>query len=514
MTPSPATSLNAARRARDLEVLAGGQVVDVLVIGGGITGVGVALDAASRGLSVALLERRDLANGTSRWSSKLVHGGLRYLAKGDVGIAMESARERGILMERTAPHLTRPLPFVVPLNDDHRPGSAMLTDVGLRLGNVLRVLAGTSRSTLPRPRRISASEALLLAPGLRRADLRGALLQWDGQLVDDARLVIAVARTAAAHGARVLTYTEVEELHAGGAVVRDEHGGGTFEVRARAVVNATGVWADRLAASVELRPSRGAHLVLRAERLGDPAAGVTVPVRGELGRWVFTLPQGDGRVLVGLTDVPVAGGDVPDVPEADAHDEHFLLSTVSRAFDLALGPDDVVGRFAGLRPLLAGESGSTADLSRRHRLLDADGLLTVVGGKLTTYRAMAEEAVDHLAARDGLPVGRSRTARIPLVGAARRDALERLDAPPHLVRRYGAEALAVAALAEADPTLAEPLAPGHPAIAAELAHGVAHEGALTVDDLLERRTRIGLVPADREAALPAAEALLAAAPGA
>jgi glycerol-3-phosphate dehydrogenase len=512
-TPSPATSLNAARRARDLQVLAEGGVVDVLVIGGGITGTGVALDAASRGLSVALVERQDLAHGTSRWSSKLVHGGLRYLAKGDVGIAFESARERGILMERTAPHLVRPLPFVTPLNDDHRRGPALLTATGFRAGDLLRAAAGTSRSTLPAPRRISASEAALLAPGLRRSDLRGALLHWDGQLVDDARLVIAVARTAAALGARILTYAEAGDVHGEGAVVTDLHGGGEIEIRARHVVNATGVWADTVDAAVELRPSRGAHLVLDAARLGNPSAGVTVPVRGELGRWVFTLPQGDGRVLVGLTDVPLAGP-VPDVPEADDHDEHFLLSTVSRAFDLPLGPADVIGRFAGLRPLLAAADGhATADLSRSHRIIDGeDGIVTVVGGKLTTYRRMAEDAVDHLAAHRGANVGRSRTARIPLVGAAARNRLPGIAATPHLVRRYGTEAPAVAALAERDPQLGEPLAAGLPAIGAELAFGLAHEGALTVDDLLDRRTRIGLVAADRDAALSTAEALLAGVP--
>jgi glycerol-3-phosphate dehydrogenase len=507
--PSPASSLSAARRRRDLDALADGEVVDVLVIGGGITGVGVALDAASRGLSVALVERRDLAHGTSRWSSKLVHGGLRYLAKGDVGIALESARERGVLMERTAPHLTRALPFVIPLNDDHRPAAALLTAAGGRAGDALRRLAGTSRGTLPAPRRISASEAALLSPGLRRSDLRGALLFWDGQLVDDARLVIAVARTAAAFGARILTYVEAGEVTGDGAVVRDAlGGGGDLDLRARHVVNATGVWADAFEPSVELRPSRGAHLVLPAARLGDPAAGVMVPVPGAIGRWVFTLPQGDGRVLVGLTDVPLSGP-LPEVPQADEHDEHFLLTTVSRALDVPLGPGDVIGRFAGLRPLLAGDDGGTADLSRRHRVVEGDdGLLTVVGGKLTTYRRMAEDAVDVIAARPGVAVERSRSSRIPLVGAAPRERLQRVAAPPHLVRRYGAEAPAVLALGAGDPGLLEPVAPGNPTIGAELAYGLAHEGALVVDDLLDRRTRLGLVPEDRAAALPAAEALL------
>jgi glycerol-3-phosphate dehydrogenase len=511
-SPSPASSLHAARRARDLEALAGGEVVDVLVVGGGITGAGVALDAASRGLSVALLERHDLAWGTSRWSSKLVHGGLRYLAKGDVGIAFESARERGILMERVAPHLTRPLPMVVPLDADLPTPAALLAAAGLRAGNVLRVVAGTRRSTLPPPRRISASEACLLAPGLRRSGLRGALLAWDGQLVDDARLVVGVARTAAAHGARILTRCAVEAVGADGAVAVDVHGGSRrFEVRARHVVSATGVWADRLEPAVRLRPSKGAHLIVRAAALGDPHASLMVPVPGATGRWVFTVPIGDDRVLVGLTDAPVTGP-VPDIPVVDAPDEHFLLTTVSRALGRPLSGPDVIGAFAGLRPLLEVEGRTSTDLSRRHRVIEgAEGALTVVGGKLTTYRRMAQDAVDRIARRPGVAVGVSRTARIPLVGAARRRDLGAVRASERLVRRYGTEAVFVAALAEQDPALARPVAEGQPTILAELAFGLAHEGALDVDDLLDRRTRIGLVPAERAAALPAAEALLAGA---
>lgn len=510
MTPAPsaAASLNAVRRGRELAEVADGRTLDVLVVGGGITGAGVALDAASRGLSVALLERRDLAFGTSRWSSKLVHGGLRYLAKGQVGVAFESARERGILMERTAPHLTRALPFVFPLNDQLPRVPALMTAAGGRAGNLLRIAAGTARATLPPPRRISASEATLLSPGLRTGDLRGALLWWDGQLIDDARLVIAVARTAAAHGARILTHCEVTELTGSGATVTDVHGGGTFEVRARHVVNATGVWADQLAPDVALRPSKGAHLIVSAARLGNPSAGTMVPVPGTTGRWIFALPQGDGRVIVGLTDAPLAGP-VPDVPSADEHDEHFLLSTISRALDVPLTPSDVVGSFAGLRPLLQSEGGSTADLSRDHRLIEADdGLLTLVGGKLTTYRRMAEECIDRIAARPGVHVGRSRTAHLPLVGATGRARLDRIPAPRHLVRRYGTEAPAVLALGHIDPVLLEPVAPGHPTIGAELAFGAAHEGALTVEDLVDRRTRVGLVPADRAAAVDAAGTLL------
>jgi glycerol-3-phosphate dehydrogenase len=509
MSPHPRhpTVLDAARRQRELDEMADGAVVDVLVVGGGVTGAGVALEAASRGLSVALVERRDLAHGTSRWSSKLVHGGLRYLAQGDVRIAYESARERKILMERTAPHLTRALPFVIPLDGNLRPVPGLVTAIGGRLGNGLRVAAGTRRSTLPPSRRISASEAAVLVPGLRTEGLRGALLFWDGQLSDDARLVVGIARTAASFGARILTYAQVDALDGDGAAVIDVHRGGAFEVRARHVVNATGVWADQLDPSVALRPSRGVHLVVAAKRMGHPQSALMVPVPGHGGRFVFTLPRDDGRVLIGLTDTPLEGP-TPDVPEATDADERELLATINLALDVPLEPADVIGRFAGLRPLLAAE-GETADLSRRHRLSeDGTGLLTLVGGKLTTYRHMAQEAVDRIAGRPGVVAGSSRTARLPLVGAAPRIQLTAIPAPPRLVRRYGTEAPAVLALGDVDPSLREPVAPGQPTLRAELAFGLLREGALTVEDLLDRRTRVGLVPEDRAAALPAAHALL------
>jgi glycerol-3-phosphate dehydrogenase len=501
-------SLNARRRSRELHQLAGGQTVDVLVIGGGVTGAGVALDAASRGLSVALAERRDLANGTSRWSSKLVHGGLRYLAHGELGLALEAARERGILMERTAPHLTRPLPMVVPLNAGLPPVPGALVSLGGRVGDLLRMAAGTSRRALPPPRRISAAEAITLVPSLRREGLRGGLLLWDGQLEDDARLVVALARTAAAYGARILTYCRAEQVTGAGAVVHDELGGGTFELRARHVVNAAGVWADDIDDQVQLQPSKGAHLVLDAERLGNPRAAFNVPVPGSRNRWVFGLPQSGGRVYLGLTDSPIEGRPA-DEPGVDAEDRRFLLDTASRALRRPLTDADVIGEFAGYRPLLAGASGATADLSRRHRVSERDdGLLTVVGGKLTTYRRMAEDVVDRIAARPGVTADPCRTRRLPLVGAAPRWRLARLDAPPRLVQRFGSEAPAVASLAESDPALLQPVSKGSPVLAVELAFGVAHEGALTVDDLLDRRTRVGLVPGDRAAAEPCAAAFV------
>src|SRR3569833_2886711 len=387
----PASSLNAARRTRELADLSAGTVVDVLVVGLGATGAGVALDAATRGLSVAAIDAHDLAFGTSRWSSKLIHGGLRYLASGQLGIAYESAGERGVLMQHTAPHLVRALPFVLPLNDQVTGSAVTLARAGIRAGDVLRMSARTHRAALPRPRRLSAVEALRLAPALRSCGLRGGLLSWDGQLVDDARLVTAIARTAAAHGARVLTRCRALTLTGDGAEVRDELTGAEFSIRARAVVNATGVWAGGLAEGVRLRPSRGTHLVLRAESLAGLSTGLHLPVPGSPGHYALVLPQEDGRIYVGLTDEP-ADGPVPDVPEPSESEIGFLLDVLDSALDVPVRRTDVAGAYAGLRPLLYGAEGSTADLSRRHAVLTApNGVVTIVGGKLTTYRRMAQD---------------------------------------------------------------------------------------------------------------------------
>lgn len=505
----PAASLGAARRRRDLEELTGGGVVDVLVVGLGATGAGVALDAATRGLSVAAIDAHDIAFGTSRWSSKLIHGGLRYLASGQIGIAHESAVERGVLMERTAPHLVRALPFVLPLTPQVTGPAVAMARTGIRAGDLLRIAARTHRAALPRPRRLTAVETLRLAPALRSYGLRGGLLSWDGQLVDDARLVTAIARTAAAHGARILTRCRALVLDGGGALVLDELTGTEFSLNARAVVNAAGVWAGGLAEGVRLRPSRGTHLVLRAGSLGGLSTGLHLPVPGSPGHFALVLPQEDGRIYVGLTDEPVEGP-LPDVPEPSEAEIGFLLDLLDSALDVPVHRTDVAGAYAGLRPLLYGAEGSTADLSRRHAVLTArNGVVTIVGGKLTTYRRMAQDAVDAVLEGRGLPAGPCRTARLPLVGAGPAQELARQVAPAHLVRRYGAEAHQVMALAAEDPSLAEPVAPGSATIGAELAWAVRHEGALDEDDLLDRRTRVGLIAADREAALPAARRVLA-----
>ncbi|MEU3844947.1 glycerol-3-phosphate dehydrogenase/oxidase [Streptomyces sp. NPDC028635] len=510
--PHPGSSLSAARRTRELATTVGAEPVDVLVVGLGATGAGVALDAAARGLTVAAVDAHDLAFGTSRWSSKLIHGGLRYLASAQFDVAHESAVERGVLMERTAPHLVRAQPFVLPLTPLVSRGQAALAWAGFRAGDALRLAARTARGTLPAPRRLSAVETRTLAPGLRSQGLRGGLLSWDGKLTDDARLVTALARTAAAHGARVLTRVRALELSGAGARVRDELTGEEGFLRARAVINATGVWADGLVDGIRIRPSRGTHLVLRADRLGPLPAGLHIPVPGETNRFVLVLPQGDGRVYVGLTDEPVEGP-VPDVPEVPETDIGFLLDILGSALDTPLHRDDVVGAFAGLRPLLDtagdGSSARTSDISRRHAVLtSADGVVTIVGGKLTTYRRMAEDAVDRAVANHRLTAGPSPTAALPLVGAAAPARLGTLPAPRRLVQRYGTEAAAVQALTAHDPRLGEPVVPGHPVTGAELVWAVRHEGALDAADVLDRRTRIGVVPEDREAALPAVEEIV------
>jgi glycerol-3-phosphate dehydrogenase len=476
--------------------------VDVVVVGGGVTGAGVALDAASRGLSVVLLERADLAAGTSRWSSKLVHGGLRYLAHGEIGLARESARERAVLMGSTAPHLVRKLPFLVP--DEAGRDVTALAAVGGRLGDAVRLSVPGGRGSLPSTRRVGPDDVARLVPGVRPG--RGGVVFWDGQLVDDARLVVAIARTAAAYGARILTGATVtavdgSDVH---AIVDNSE---AVTVRTRVVVNATGVWAQRLAPGIRLRPSRGSHLVVRGSRLGSPSAALTVPLPGSRSRYVFALPQADGLVYLGLTDEPV-DGPVPDSDPVPSDAEvQQLLDTVNQVLAEPLTRADLVGAYAGLRPLVlpagTGPGDATADLSRTH-LLQWDGpVLTVVGGKLTTYRAMAEQTVDAVVGRLGCGAARSLTGRLPLVGAAPRAVLERVGAASRLVARYGTEAPVVEALGSAA------VMAGRMETVGELRFAVRHEGARTVADLLDRRTRIGLVPVDRARAVEVAERVLA-----
>lgn len=509
MSPTNAAQLNAARRVADLAALGDGATVDVLVIGGGVTGAGAALDAASRGLSVVLVEARDLAFGTSRWSSKLAHGGLRYLASGRIGVAHESAVERGVLMTRTAPHLVRALPQVVPLLPEVGRKQAALVSVGFRAGDALRAAARTPSSVLPRPSRVDAATTAALVPAVRRDGLRGGLVAHDGQLIDDARLVVAIARTAAEHGARVLTRVRATDVTGTSATLVDELTGESLDVRARAVVNATGVWAGEVDASVRLRPSRGTHLVFDAQALGSPRGALTIPVPGSLSRFVFALPQQLGRVAVGLTDED-APGPIPDVPIPTDAEIDFLLGVLNTALSSPLTRADIRGSYAGLRPLIDTGDGSTADLSRQHAVLRSpSGVITVVGGKLTTYRRMAQDAVDAAVDAGRLSAGPCRTTRLPLVGAPGHPASQpSTGLPSSLVARHGGAARAVVAAA----TVAEPLEPiadGVDVTRAEVQYAVAFEGALDTADVLDRRTRIGLVAEDADRARAAVEEIVA-----
>jgi glycerol-3-phosphate dehydrogenase len=494
------TALNVTRRAADLGALADGEPLDVIVIGGGITGTGIALDAATRGLRVALVEKHDLAFGTSRWSSKLVHGGLRYLATGNVGIARRSAIERGILMTRNAPHLVKAMPQLVPLLPEMNTASRALVRFGFAAGDGLRKLAGTPSSTLPRSRRIDAARAIEMAPTVRRDGLSGGLLAYDGQLIDDARLVTAVARTAAQHGARILTHVGASNATGTSVTLTDQISGESFDVSARAVINASGVWAGEVDTSIRLRPSRGTHLVFDAKAFGNPTAALTIPIPGEINRFVFAMPEQLGRVYLGLTDED-APGPIPDVPEPTPEEISFLLNTVNTALDVALGPADVVGSYAGLRPLIDTGEGRTADVSREHAVVEsAAGVISVIGGKLTEYRYMAEDVLDRTVALRGLTATACRTRNLPLVGAPSNPVAtlrSPVDLPGSLVARYGAEAPNVIAAASCErPT--EPVADGIDVTRAEFEYAVTHEGALDVDDIVDRRTRIGLVQADRE----------------
>ncbi len=521
---SDLTALNAARRAGDLTDLGDIGRVDVVVIGGGITGTGIALDAASRGLSVVLVEKHDLAFGTSRWSSKLVHGGLRYLATGNVGIARRSAVERGILMTRNAPHLVHAMPQLVPLLPSMSRAQRALVRIGFVAGDGLRMLAGTKSSTLPRSRRIGVQQAVEMTPTVRREGLDGALLAYDGQLIDDARLVTAVARTAAQHGARILTRVSATSAAGSSVELTDELTGETLELAARVVINATGVWAGEVDPAIKLRPSRGTHLVFDAASFGNPVAALTIPIPGEINRFVFAMPEQLGRVYLGLTDED-APGPIPDEPEPTPSEVSFLLDTVNTALGTALGRDDVTGAYAGLRPLIdtgedrragakrPGNEPRTSDLSRDHAVLESgSGVFSVVGGKLTEYRHMAEDTLDRALAARAVTAGPCRTRNLPLVGApANPVATLRTPAalPGSLVARYGAESPNVIASARCErPT--EQVVDGIDVTRAEFEFAVTHEGALTVDDILDRRTRIGLVAAERERAATAAQEFLAA----
>jgi glycerol-3-phosphate dehydrogenase len=501
---------------------------DVLVIGGGITGAGVALDAASRGLRTALVERDDFASGTSSKSSKLIHGGLRYLQNGDVRLVYEALRERQRLL-RNAPHLVEVLPFLIPVFEGK--GGIIPKRLARALGSAMWMYDLTGGLRIgKRHRRLGRDAALAHMPTLGER-LAWAYLYYDAQ-ADDARLTLTVARTAALDfGATVVNHAAVAAIvkddrgRVAGAVV-DTGGAGEIEVRARVVINATGVWADDVRALDEgtnpnsIRPAKGVHIAVPWRKLRNDIAAV-VPVRQDR-RSVFVVPwpaprsngdegaaldgAGESRVTyIGTTDTDY-DGDVDD-PQCTPEDVAYLLNAINRAISEPLEESDVLGTWAGLRPLVRDASNSrTADLSRRHRVLTSNsGMITVTGGKLTTYREMAEDAVDAAvtalaSAGEPLPrrARRSRTRSLALRGAAAwREAWER---DPHLGRRYGGEAAVVEAVIAADPTTAEALVPGLPYRRAEALYAARYEMAVTLDDVLSRRTRSRLLGRDATAA--------------
>jgi glycerol-3-phosphate dehydrogenase len=489
-----------------------GDPFDVLVIGGGITGAGVALDAATRGYSVALVERADFASGTSSRSSKLVHGGLRYLQNFDLGLVREALVERQVNVN-LAPHLVRPLRFVVPAFNGDRPDRVV--GIGLNMYDVMarRRRRGRDRDedwSPARHRAIGGAEVAELVPALAERAPTGGYLFYDCQ-TDDARLVLTVLAEAERFGAVAANRVEALELTAGGARVRDRESGDELEVRAANVVNATGVWADRLrpaelhdeAEVPVIRPSRGTHIIVDQAAL-PVVAGTIVPAGG--GRTIFVLPW-LGRTLIGTTDNDYEG-DLEHVRPA-ADDVAYLLDAVNAFFGAELGEGDVAGAFAGVRPLIAtGDPRKSVDISRKAELYEtSSGMITITGGKLTTWRRMAKLAVDRIVEREGAEAP-CHTDRIPLGMAV---APEDLGADDPAVRaqlagRYGHVAHDVLALAAGRPELAEPIVPGRPDLLAEALHAARREQARSVGDVLLRRTRLGLTAA-RELLAPGAGAV-------
>jgi glycerol-3-phosphate dehydrogenase len=474
---------------------------DVLVIGGGITGAGIALDAAARGYSVALIEQDDFASGTSGRSSRLVHGGLRYLEHREFGLVRESLRERGILF-RLAPHLIRPVPMYM-LADDLR--SRARYGLGLTAYDVLA--AGRNMGFHRWVRTEQVRQAIPGLSGSGSGSGSGGWRYFEGQ-TDDARLTVEVARMAQAFGAVLANHVRAEALLGGarvtGAVAADAVTGQRFEIRARVTVNAGGVWADRirglagaLPGAGRLRPSKGVHLVFAPGAVRMKAA-LAMPSAADDGRFVFLVPWED-RVYAGTTDTPYAGD--LDHPAVTDSDRDYILAAVATCFP-GVGASDVVASWAGLRPLLGDGEARTADLSRRHVVItDPPGLLTITGGKLTTYRAMAEDLMDRVAAGLG-PRGRCLTRRIPLglhgpAAAALRLAraeTTRLGLPPgtgaRLVQRYGDDWREAVRLIGQDPSLGKPAAGGLPVLKVELALARRREMAITAEDVLVRRTRL------------------------
>ncbi len=464
---------------------------DLLVIGGGITGAGVALDAAARGLSVALVERDDFASGTSSKSSKLIHGGLRYLQQREFRLVYEALHERQRIL-RNAPHLVRILPFLIPILSKD---GLLNSKLSRALGSALWMYDLTGGARIGKlHRRVKKAKALEHMPTLREPNLAAAYLYFDAQ-ADDARLTLTIARTAAREGATIINHTKVVALlkdqngQACGATV--EADSARFDVCARQIVNAAGVWSDEIRSLDEgsdpnsIRPAKGIHITVPWSKVRNDIAAI-VPVPKDR-RSIFVVPWGD-ITYIGTTDTDYDGS--IDDPQCTPEDIAYLLNAMNLVVSEPLTTEDVIGTWAGLRPLISGGSvgEKTADLSRRHAVRRSDnGVITVTGGKLTTYRRMAADTVNVVMGALGRR-GRTTTKSLRLLGAvgtATDDA--------HLAGRYGSEAPEILELVASNPALAESLVPGLPYIKAEAIHAVRHEMALTLDDVLSRRTRARLL---------------------
>ncbi|WP_439938452.1 glycerol-3-phosphate dehydrogenase/oxidase [Nocardia sp. N13] len=517
-----AKALDADQRADALQHLAEGEL-DVLVVGGGIVGVGAALDAVTRGLKVGLVEQRDLASGTSSRSSKLVHGGLRYLEMLDFALVKEALEERGLLLTRLAPHLVRPVPFLYPLEHAwERP----YVGAGIALYDAM-AMTGKYDMGVPRHKHVFRKQLARMAPDIRTDNLHGAIRYYDCQ-VDDARLVMTIARTAANNGAHVATRTKVTGfLRDGDRVVgvqaRDLEGQRDLEIRARVVINAAGVWTDEVQdliggqAQLDVDASKGIHVVVPKDRIRSECGFITKTEKSVL----FVIPW-DQFWIIGTTDT---AWDLDLAhPAASKTDIDYLLGHVNTLLKDPLDHRDVIGVYAGLRPLLKpmrkeGEMGETTKLSREHTVANpVPGLVLVAGGKLTTYRVMARDAVDH-AIRDFDATPASITDRVPLMGAwgfeartNQRVALSRssgldIGVVDHLLGRYGGLVDELLAMIHERPELGEPLPGAEHYLRAEVLYAATHEGARHLDDVLARRTRVSIETFDRgiAAARPAAE---------
>ncbi len=483
-----------------------GADVDVVIVGGGITGVGCALDAASRGLSVVLIEQRDLSSGTSSRSSKLFHGGLRYLEQFEFGLVREALHERELIRQHLAPHLVWPIPFVYPLR--HRIWERAYVGAGVTLYDGLAKLGG---STLPHQLHLSRRELIRRFPGIRKEAFVGGIRYFDAG-TDDARYTIAVARTAANLGARILTSARVTRfLREGGTVVGVGatclETGAEFEVSAKVVVNATGVWTDEtesLAGDLrtDVTASKGIHIVVPRSVIASQVGFITKTPTSVL----FLIPFGDFWII-GTTDTPWALGLAH--PAASRTDIDYVLGQANLVVERTITHEDIVGVYAGLRPLVTGDAESTAKLSREHSItLPAPGLVTIAGGKYTTYRVMAQDTIDRAFEAIDLDIPATRTEEVRLVGAegyrslksSAADVAERygveVDEVHRLLSRYGSETTDVLDLAASDPRLAERIPSGR-YLGAEVKFAVEREAALHLDDVLTRRTRLSIECRDR-----------------